>query len=715
MNNRMRRYLFLGLAIVCCFATSVLLDPMLQLRQRYELTSDPMRGSSPAAVVTQVFGWARGIIIDVVWIRAEGLKQQERFFELAQLADWSCKLTPRMPKVWDVQAWNMAYNVSCLVDYFPDRWSWVWSSVELLRDQGIPNNPNAYDLYKSLAWTIFHKIGEQDDNAHHFYKARFAMMMDDLLGGSAPIPVLTALSLAPTTRRELLAKSSVGADGGATHVGGEQIDANEGVRLLVKECKEKGNFDIIDDYFRWFHTTTPEAFDEDEVDLGDRRDPAYIPPICMMDDSGRDLIDVTLASFSVPPEVTVLMRSLFTGRDPKTDEPLSGARQHQVALMRKGLDKIAVFARARRLRNEFKMQPDRMRRVVELFRPRGDAPDPPVDWRSPYPHSIYWAMEGLVILDGARRRRRDTELRHGYFQTLRHSRTSSVTEEDEDTFQASENALYRFVYFAMMNTVKHGRLLFDSKGGFMYEVGPEYRLADAMIPHFQFLLGPQSPMSKRTQEGVRTAYRGYLGTYVAEFAFLEQDAKVRQFFNLVKQEFPEDTMLNRARGDLKTFVDMTCRAYGSEMTFSQARNKFRSIMVRYWRNWAAGRDQIAQYCFNRAERYLNEYDEREMEKFLRGRVRREAILESVIADILRSRDEPIPGLTFTPDLYAALVARLNADAPEMYAAMLEMIEGKGDRIGATKGVGRQDRYDSTQALKTKQWLEDDDYDSGRGH
>jgi hypothetical protein len=134
----------------------------------------------------------------------EALKEHEKFFELVQLADWACKLAPRFPQVWDIQSWNLAYNVSCKVTHLPDRWAWVQAAIVLLRDQGIPLNPYSAMLYDRLAWIYFHKIGEQDDNAHFFYKQRFGLLMHEVIGGEGDEQALNALIAAAHTREQLL-------------------------------------------------------------------------------------------------------------------------------------------------------------------------------------------------------------------------------------------------------------------------------------------------------------------------------------------------------------------------------------------------------------------------------------------------------------------------------------------------------------------------------
>ena len=94
------------------------------------------------AFTTVALGGFRGLIANALWIRANDLQQDDKFFEAAQLASWITELEPSFTQVWLFQAWNMAYNISVKFKDFPDRWRWVERGIELLRDEGLRYNPN---------------------------------------------------------------------------------------------------------------------------------------------------------------------------------------------------------------------------------------------------------------------------------------------------------------------------------------------------------------------------------------------------------------------------------------------------------------------------------------------------------------------------------------------------------------------------------------------
>jgi len=147
----------------------------------------PLENAPPVLAFTTVaLGGFRGLIANVLWIRANDLQQSDKFFEMVQLADWITKLEPHFTQVWLVQAWNMAYNISVKFSDAADRWRWVESGIKLLRDDGIRYNPREALIYRELAWFFQHKMGQNMDNAHVYYKLTWAKEMTVVLGGGFP-------------------------------------------------------------------------------------------------------------------------------------------------------------------------------------------------------------------------------------------------------------------------------------------------------------------------------------------------------------------------------------------------------------------------------------------------------------------------------------------------------------------------------------------------
>ncbi len=143
----------------------------------------PLENAPPLlAFSTVALGGFRGLIANYLWVRANSLHLEGRYFETMTLAGWITQLQPRISDVWEYQAWNMAYNVSREFDEPEERWQWIDSGIRLLRDEALVYNPQEPDLYRELAWFYEDKFGKTLDEEHRFYKIRLATEMVKLFG-----------------------------------------------------------------------------------------------------------------------------------------------------------------------------------------------------------------------------------------------------------------------------------------------------------------------------------------------------------------------------------------------------------------------------------------------------------------------------------------------------------------------------------------------------
>jgi hypothetical protein len=153
-------------------------------REKLGLTRLPPLENMPPvlAFTTVALGAFRGLIANMLWIRANDMQEEDKYFEMVQLSDWITKLQPHFVSVWVHQAWNMSYNISIKFSDPADRWPWVRRGIELLRDEALRYNPNEPLIYRELAWHFQHKMGADLDDAHHYYKALWVDKMTEVLG-----------------------------------------------------------------------------------------------------------------------------------------------------------------------------------------------------------------------------------------------------------------------------------------------------------------------------------------------------------------------------------------------------------------------------------------------------------------------------------------------------------------------------------------------------
>jgi len=200
------------LAAALLITAGMQLDYINSQRQKMRLISnEPLENAPPSlAFATVAMGAFRGLVVDILWLRADRLKEQGQFFDAKQLAEWITTLQPRFASVWEFQGWNMAYNISVAIPASQpqERWRWVKNGYELLRDRGIPLNPKSIGLYRELARIFQDKIGSVRDDVHKYYKLQLATGMEPLLG-PADNQYFKALAEAPTDWQQIIKDANV--------------------------------------------------------------------------------------------------------------------------------------------------------------------------------------------------------------------------------------------------------------------------------------------------------------------------------------------------------------------------------------------------------------------------------------------------------------------------------------------------------------------------
>lgn len=183
MRPTTRRWLFTLSAILIAGLAATRVGPLNAKRTECRLNAAPLPESAePSMMLRPLLALGRAPLVDFLWLRATELKEQGRYFDADQLSRLICDLQPRFASVWAFQAWNMAYNISVTLGEAEDRWRWVSNGISLLRDKGIPLNPNNLQLYRELGWIFFHKVADFADEHHWYYKWQLAKSVEEILG-----------------------------------------------------------------------------------------------------------------------------------------------------------------------------------------------------------------------------------------------------------------------------------------------------------------------------------------------------------------------------------------------------------------------------------------------------------------------------------------------------------------------------------------------------
>ncbi|MBX2852777.1 MAG: hypothetical protein KTR15_13665 [Phycisphaeraceae bacterium] len=398
--------------ILCAFMLSPVIN---QQRVDRQLTYDLEGGSSahPSYTLAASLGSFRGVLINILWQRSEALKQEGKFFESNNLAEYITTLQPRFPDAWDIQAWNMAYNISVKCKTAEERWDWVQKGMVLLRDRGIPNNPNAVVLYRSIAWILGHKMAGGTDDMHWYYKARMAETWQTILG--APDPGWGWKPEYRDPAKRPLEEDFDRLEHGewlATRQFAQIADMAE--TYLKKANRTEGDFrasnyftTLSPDNLARFYTDYPDlkpvvqqlealkgpGGEELELGLNPRtlrafgrgqmfRDAGYdvgTEVINNPDVLGIDAMAVYKWIVSQPPDVALNL-------NPRNN--IAAARERNPDLTIVDLVPLLNLLRALTLVGEYHMDPPYMLVTMQAYGP--------IDWRHPAAHAMYWSALGTL-------------------------------------------------------------------------------------------------------------------------------------------------------------------------------------------------------------------------------------------------------------------------------------------------------------------------------
>jgi len=307
-------------------------------------TTEATEGAPIPVVIAQSIGVLRGIIVNYMWIKADKLKQDGKFYEAYHLSRWITQLQPRFAKVWSFHAWNMAYNISVSTHTKEERWQWVNEGINLIRKYGIKYNPNDMALYKEMAWCFLHKISGFTDDAHNYYKQQLADEWHGLLGEppfehQSRIDRIKAVAEAPERLEDIRTDHP-------------EIDA------LINDLKQvdfKLDYDFLylNEKLNALHT----SYLAQKVNMAEQ-----FGQLAESDD-----IDPAYREQMLP------MVNLKRIRDQKEYEEVWPI--------------LINYVRKQVLREEYNMDPMKMYEFTEEFGP--------LDWRSADAHALYWTAIGV--------------------------------------------------------------------------------------------------------------------------------------------------------------------------------------------------------------------------------------------------------------------------------------------------------------------------------
>ena len=331
------------IAIVVCFALfglSGFVSADLTAsagRHKLSYTETAEEGDPPQVALGIAMGAFRGLFVNILWIRANELKEEGKYYEAVDLARAITRLQPRFPQVWAFHAWNMAYNISVTTNTPSERWNWVSQGIDLLRSEGIVHNPTDMVVHKELAWLFLHKVQAFADDAHWYYKLQLAAEWHETLG-PPPMP-----DPGNNTRAE---------------------------RIALFEARLQPSVDA----------------------------PATMPEVVQANPKVEELVD-RIAALDFDPSGQRLLRNVTRVRvarasavwpelrDSADDRFLNITELVHDPEFEQAWADLLAFTRRRVLTERYNMEPRRMLRYTSTYGP--------LDWRHPASHALYWGQKGV--------------------------------------------------------------------------------------------------------------------------------------------------------------------------------------------------------------------------------------------------------------------------------------------------------------------------------
>lgn len=306
-------------------------------RNKLTYTETAEEGDPPQVALGIAMGAFRGLFVNILWIRANELKEEGKYYEAVDLARAITKLQPRFSQVWAFHAWNMAYNISVTTNTPQERWNWVSQGIDLLRSEGVKHNPTDMVVHKELAWLFLHKVQAFADDAHWYYKLQLAAEWHELLG-PPPMPD------PGNNRREVRI---------AEHEAWLRPIVNAPDTLSEVTAKNPKVGELVDRLAGMDLDPTSERMLRLVTRVRVARASAVWPQLAESAD----------ARFLALTELV---------HDPEFAE---------------ALEDLLAFTRRKVLIETYNMEPQRMLRYTSTYGP--------LDWRHPASHALYWGQKGV--------------------------------------------------------------------------------------------------------------------------------------------------------------------------------------------------------------------------------------------------------------------------------------------------------------------------------
>ncbi|MCX7803608.1 MAG: hypothetical protein N3A38_00320 [Planctomycetota bacterium] len=148
------------LAAACLLAAAALPVQRSADRHRREARLTWRAGSEatdPAEAGFLAMGGFRGIVADILWLKAIRAQEARKYYEIVPLCETILRLQPNFVQVWVYHAWNMAYNLAAASAGPEEQWHWIDQAIKVLKE-GARRNDRSSDIYWELGFLYMHRL-----------------------------------------------------------------------------------------------------------------------------------------------------------------------------------------------------------------------------------------------------------------------------------------------------------------------------------------------------------------------------------------------------------------------------------------------------------------------------------------------------------------------------------------------------------------------------
>ena len=291
----------------------------------------------------------------------------------------------------------------------------------------------------------------------------------------------------------------------------------------------------------------------------------------------------------------------------------------------------------------------------------------PFDWRSPYPHSIYW---GTLALEKAQEIKQSIlERRKGF----------GVTSEDiADDLQDRPAWVYRdidydrTVYSAFKGLVRHGRLVFNENGQLLPVLGPNYDYADTMLRIYEKMLNKYE--GGMFHDSVNRSRASFIRRMSVEFYLMGNREKAVDYWTKLAQNYATEAYDD----SFSTYIDNAVDQWVENMDQTDARRLVRGMLTRMFLNLGSGQNARATRLKEKARNLTRKWNEDATTT--RWRIPYEDIRDQVLRDIFSGR------MRLSDSIIQNLEEQLGEETAEKYRNAAKQ-QPRRIRPGVTRGGG----------------------------